>query len=88
MIPHLVYYQLVILLLLWLCLMLPYLWPPSPRGIPTKPTDPIPPKPQRSGEPKAFEGLTQKPFCALCEPATAESAPESPRRPDPMPFQG
>ena len=32
MIPHLVYYQLVILVLLWLCLMLPYLWPPPPRA--------------------------------------------------------
>jgi IS1 family transposase len=85
MIPHLVYYQLVILLLLWLCLMLPYLWPPSPRGIPTRPADPIPPKLRRSGEPKAFEGLTQKPFCALCEPATAERAPAPPRRPDPVP---
>jgi transposase-like protein/IS1 family transposase len=85
MIPHLVYYQLVILLLLWLCLMLPYLWPPSRRGMPTRPADPIPPKPKRSGEPKTFEGLTQKPFCALCEQATGESAPEPPRRPDPMP---
>jgi transposase-like protein/IS1 family transposase len=85
MIPHLVYYQLVILLLLWLCLMLPYLWPPSRRGMPTRPADPIPPKPKRSGEPKTFEGLTQKPFCALCEQATRESALEPPRRPDPMP---
>jgi IS1 family transposase len=83
-IPHLLYYQLALLLLLWLCIMLPHLWPPSPRGTTTRPADPIPPKPKRSGEPKAFEGLTQKPSCALCEQATGESAPEPPRRPDSM----
>ena len=27
MIPHLFYYQLVILVLVWLCVMLPHLWP-------------------------------------------------------------
>jgi hypothetical protein len=31
MIPHLVYYQLVILLLIWLCVMLPHLWPTPPQ---------------------------------------------------------
>jgi len=34
MIPHLVYYQLVILVLLWLCVMLPHLWPSPPGGMP------------------------------------------------------
>ena len=34
MIPHLVYYQLVILVLLWLYLMLPHLWPSPPGGAP------------------------------------------------------
>jgi hypothetical protein len=32
MIPHLVDYQLVILVLLWLCLMVPHLWPSPDRG--------------------------------------------------------
>ena len=32
MIPHHVYYQLVMLVLLWLWLMLPHLWP-SPPGV-------------------------------------------------------
>jgi len=31
MIPHLIYYQLVILVLLWLCVMLPHLWPTPSR---------------------------------------------------------
>jgi IS1 family transposase len=84
MIPHLVYYQLVILVLLWLCVMLPYLWPSPPRGMPTRPPDPIKPTRRRSSEPAPFAGLTQKPPCPLCEQAAEPSAPAPPRRPDPM----
>jgi IS1 family transposase len=85
MIPHLVYYQLVILVLLWLCLMLSHLWPSPPGGAPKTPTPPIRPKRKRSTEPKPFAGLTQKPHCALCEQAVGEKAPAPPRRPDPIP---
>ena len=72
MIPHLLYYQLVILVLLWLCVMLPHLWPSPPVGYPREPADPLKPKRKRSTEPKPFEGLTQKPHCALCEQETAK----------------
>lgn len=85
MIPHLVYYQLVILVLLWLCLMLPHLWPSPPGGVTKTPTKSITPKRTRSTEPKAFAGLTHKPHCALCDQETAENAPAPPPRPDPMP---
>src|SRR5262245_30177965 len=86
MIPHDVYYQLAILVLLWLCLMLPYLWP-SPPGVAHKiPTQSITSKRKRSREPKPFAGLTHKPHCALCEQQTAENAPAPPPRPDPMPL--
>ena len=84
MIPPLVYYQLVILVLLWLCVMLPSLWPSPPRGMPTRPPDPIKPTRRRSSESKPFAGLTQKPPCPLCEQAAEQSAPAPPRRPDPM----
>src|SRR5215831_6331572 len=83
--PHLVYYPLVILVLLWLCVMLPYLWPSPPGGATKTPTKSITPKRKRSTEPKAFEGLTQKPHCALCAQETGETAPAPPVRPDPMP---
>src|SRR5262252_9131805 len=83
--PHLVYYPLVILVLLWLCVMLPYLWPSAPGGAPKTPTKSITPKRKRSTKPKAFEGLTHKPHCALCEQETGETAPAPPPRPDPMP---
>jgi IS1 family transposase len=86
MIPHHVYYQLVILVLLWLCLMLPHLWP-RPPGVAHKiPTQSIKSKRKRSREPKPFAGLTHKPHCALCEQQTAENAPAPPPRPDPMPL--
>ena len=87
MIPHLVYYQLVILVLLWLCVMLPYLWPsPGPGSFPKRaePT-PIKAKRKRSSEPKPFEGLTQKPHCALCEQDLASPQAPPPLPPDPMP---
>jgi hypothetical protein len=85
MIPHLVYYQLVILILLWLCVMLPHLWPSPLGGTPKTPAYPIKPKRKRSSEPKLFAGLTQTPHCVLCEQETDETAPAPPRRPDPMP---
>jgi hypothetical protein len=85
MIPHLVYYQLVILVLLWLCVMLPHLWPSPSGGTPKPPGNPITPKRKRSREPKPFTGLTHKPHCALCEQAVEQCTPAPPRRPDPMP---
>jgi hypothetical protein len=85
MIPHLLYYQLVILVLLWLCVMLPYLWP-SPGSHPkqAEPT-PIKAKRKRSNESKPFAGLTQKSHCELCEQASHQTPPPPPIRPDPMP---
>jgi IS1 family transposase len=85
MIPNLMCYQLVILVLLWLCVMLPHLWPSPPGRAPKPPLQPITPKRKRSNEPKAFEGLTHKPHCVLCAQETGETAPAPPRRPDPMP---
>jgi hypothetical protein len=85
MIPHHVYYQLVILVLLWLCLMMSHLWPSPTGGAPKPPTPPIKPQRRRSHAPKPFAGLTHKPPCAWCEQETDETAPASPQRPDPMP---
>jgi IS1 family transposase len=84
MIPHLFYYQLVILALVWLCVLLPHLWPTPSSGLPKRPADPIKPKRNRSSEPQPFAGLTHKPHCALCEPEPVESAPAPPVQPAPM----
>jgi hypothetical protein len=81
---HLVYYQLGLLVLLWLCIMLLYLWPRLPSGMPTRRADPITPKRNRSSEPQPFAGLTHKPHCALCERDAAHPQAPLPVPPDPM----
>jgi hypothetical protein len=80
----LVYYQLVILALIWLCVMRLPLWPSPSRGMPPRPAAPIKPKRRRSSAPNPFAGLTQQPHCALCEGETGERTPAPPRRLDPM----
>jgi IS1 family transposase len=85
MVSHLFYYQLALLALLWLFIMLPLRWPRRSATPPPVPATPITPKRKRSTEPKAFEGLTHKPPCALCEREIRETPPAPPPRPDPMP---
>jgi transposase-like protein len=85
MVPSLFYYQLAILVLLWVCLMLSSLWPSPPSTAPRTPTQSIKPKRKRSREPKPFAGLTQKPPCPLCEQESSDIAPAPPGRPEPMP---
>jgi hypothetical protein len=66
MIPHLFYYQLTVLGLLWLFIMLYYLWPSPGVTTPTTSSKLITPRHKRSNELKAFAGLTHKPHCAAC----------------------
>src|SRR5262245_47011271 len=86
MIPHHIYYQLVIVGLLWLCVMLHDVWPSQDAVSPPPSVPPVPPqvKRQRSKGPKPFAGLTQRPYCALCVHATNHAEPQPPRRPVPM----
>ena len=75
MIPHLVYYQLVILVLLWLCVMLPHLWLSPRRGMPWRPADSITPKRRRFSRAQTLCGPdAQSPHCARCEQETGQSA--------------
>jgi transposase-like protein len=83
MVSHLFYYQLALLALVWLFVMLHVA--ESRRGAPIPPTaTPIKPKSKRSNEPKPFNGLTQKPHCALCARETAHPKAPPPVPPDPM----
>ena len=86
MIANLVFYQLVLIALVWVFLMLSRLWPSEPAA-----ARPIPPKPlmrqrKRSKKPKPFPGLTRKPSCAACEQAIeALRLPPSPPPPPTVP---
>jgi IS1 family transposase len=82
MVSHLFYYQLALLAIVWLFVMLHL--PASKPSLPA-PSVPVKPKRKRSTEPKAFEGLTHKPHCVLCDQATGETNVPPPVRPAPMP---
>jgi IS1 family transposase len=87
MVSHLFYYQLALLAIVWLFIMLHLTWPRPGVTAPAAPAEPEPLKPKRprSHDPKAFEGLTTKPHCALCERDTVQPKAPPPVRPDPMP---
>src|SRR5215813_22489 len=85
MVSHLFYYQLALLALLWLFVLLPLSWPRRSETPPPVPATPITSKRKRSPEPTAFEGLTHKPHCALCERETAQPKAPAPVPPAPMP---
>jgi hypothetical protein len=82
MVSSLFYYQLALGVLVWLFVMLPVTG-----AKPGLPTPPVPAQPQRprSKAPKAFEGLTTKPQCALCERGPAHLTLPSPGPPAPRP---
>jgi hypothetical protein len=85
MVSHHFVYQLVLFAFLWLFIILPLLQPKRPVAASEAPADPKPMKPKhhRSNEPKPFEGLTQKPHCALCERDTVHPQAPPPVPPDP-----
>ena len=82
MVSHLFYYQLVLVVLVWLWVMLQWAWPSDPAAVcPTIPEPPCP-RPKRHREPPPFPGLTRQPPCAACEQAH-EHVPQPPGGPPP-----
>ena len=73
MVSHHFVDQLVLFALVWLFILLHLTWAKPGVSAPVTPAEPESFKPNRhrSSEPKAFEGLTQKPHCPLCERDTA-----------------
>jgi len=59
MVSDLFFYQLVLIALVWLCLMLPWVWPSDCATVPSMP-------PRRLRAPTLFAGLTTKPYCDAC----------------------
>ena len=82
MIPHLFFYQLVLLGLLWLFFMLHAAWPSQGTAIPWRPVEPILPPRKRSSDSKPFPGLTRKPHCEACT-QTAAPRQQAPCAPPP-----
>jgi len=82
MVSHHIFYQLVLLGLLWLFMMLHVMWPSDRPVLAPRPPQPVAPPRKRSKEPKPFAGLLHKPPCAACEQAH-EYAPQPPGGPPP-----
>src|SRR5262249_38777331 len=79
MVSHLFFYQLTLIVLVWLCVMLHWMWPSAPATCPMTPA-PIPPGPKRTRKRKPFVGLTTKPPCEACAHAS-DPRPEAPYPP-------
>jgi hypothetical protein len=84
MVPTLFFYEIVLVALAWLFLMLYWLWPNDPTTrYPTRLQPRLSRK--RSNEPKPFAGLTQRPYCALCEQDVMHPQALPPTPPDLLP---
>ncbi len=82
MISNLVFYQLVLIALVWVFLMLYGVWPSELTAARPQTPKPLRPPRTRSKEPKPFMGLTHKPYCEACEQGVA-SRREPPCAPPP-----
>jgi len=74
MAPHLLFYQLLLVALVLVCLMMHVWWPDAPRAILQTSRRPTPLRRKRSPAPKPFPGFIHKPLCEACaQGATARS---------------
>src|SRR6266705_3222203 len=83
MASNLLFYQLLLVALVCLCVVLQALWPGARTGVRPTLLQPSPPRPTRSREPKPFAGLLHKPLCAACDQAAA-SGHKAPSTPPPL----
>ena len=64
MVPNLLFYQLLLVALVLICIMVHVWWPDHPTPTPLKPDKP---RHKRSKGPKPFTGYLHKPLCEACE---------------------
>jgi IS1 family transposase len=76
-----VFYPLLFVALVSVCLIIHVWWPDPLKGTPP-PVKPIKPRRKRSKEPKPFAGYLQKPLCEACEHGL-DSRPQAPGLPPP-----
>src|SRR5436309_11543292 len=82
MMPDPLFYQLLLVGLVWLCLMLHVVWPSDRTTAGSTTPRPAKAPPKRSSDLKPFPSLTRRPPCAACEQAH-EHVPQPPSCPPP-----
>ena len=82
MVSTLVFYQLVLIALVWVFLLLSWWWPSELAAARPTTSKPLTPPRKRSKEPTPFPGLTRQPHCDACEQAVV-SHREPPGAPPP-----
>jgi len=83
MVPNLLFYQLLLVALVLICIMVHVWWPDPPTPTPRTSLKPSKPRRKRSKEPKPFTGYLHKPLCEACEKGTNPS-PKAPGSPPPV----
>jgi hypothetical protein len=83
MAPHLLFYQLLLVALVLVCVMMHVWWPDAPRAIPQTPGKLAPPRRKRSQAPKPFPGCIHPPLCEACEQG-AQARSTAPGFPPPL----
>jgi IS1 family transposase len=83
MAPDPLFYQLLLVALVFLCLILHIGWPDPRRPAPQTTANPDQPRRKRSKEPKPFAGYIHKPICEACEQGL-DMRPQAPGSPPPM----
>ena len=83
MAQNLLFYQLLLIALVLICLLIHVWWPATPRATVHRPLKPDKPRRQRFKEPTPFAGLIHKPICDACERAGAPR-PQTPSSPPPV----
>lgn len=82
MVPNTLFYQLLLVALVLICLLVHVWWPDPPGPTPQSPFKPDKPRRKRSKEPKPFAGYIHKPLCEACEQGH-DSRPKAPGAPPP-----
>lgn len=83
MIPNPLFYILLLVYLLLICIIIHVWWPDPPSTTPQTPLKPDKPRRKRSKDPKPFTGLIHKPICEACENG-ADARQKAPGSPPPV----
>lgn len=80
---HPLFYQLLLIMLVLICLLVHVGLPNEPILVPKTPLEPKPRRCRRAKDPQPFAGLIQQPLCEACEQG-ADTRPKAPGSPPPV----